>query len=235
MSGNAPALDKGLKILEYLLAANEPGTLSSIAAGVGFKVSEIQRMVEYLARERYLVKTQAGAYTAGARAYALADLGRENAIISRAEGALRRYSLETEASVHLGVLVERMLHVVYDIEGRGTVRISIKPGLYDAEENASGRLLLAYGSGGLRNGEEGETSASAEADAARIVRQGYAMSELRCARGIYAIAVPVAFGQEPCAAAIASPYALRESDASPLREDILEGLRKAAREIAAMF
>jgi DNA-binding IclR family transcriptional regulator len=231
MSGKAPALDKGLKILEFLLAANEPITLSNIASGLGFKVSEIQRMVDYLANERYLVKTQAGAYAAGARAYSLADLRRENAIISRAEGPLRRYTLETEASVHLAVLVERMLHVVYDIEGRGTVRISIKPGLYDAEENASGRLLLAYRDRRLTD-ERGEETAT-EAD--RIVQLGYASGELRCARGVFVIAVPVAFGPEPCAAAIASPYALRVGDGSPLREDILVGLQKAAREIAAMF
>mgnify|MGYP002351395733 FL=1 len=67
MPGNAPALEKGLRILEYILAANETVSLSRIAESVGYKVSEIQRMVEYLATNGYLVKTASGTYVPGAR------------------------------------------------------------------------------------------------------------------------------------------------------------------------
>jgi DNA-binding IclR family transcriptional regulator len=73
MSGNAPALEKGLRILEYILAANETVSLSQIAESVGYKVSEIQRMVNFLDKDGFLVRTVSGAYAPGARAYSLAD------------------------------------------------------------------------------------------------------------------------------------------------------------------
>ncbi len=278
MTGKAPALEKGLKILELVLASDQPLTLSAIAQGVEYKVSEIQRMVDYLAQEHYLIRTASGAYAPGMKAYSLADLGGQNALVSRAEGPLRRFALRTGESVHIAVLVEDMLHVVYNVEGRGPVCISVKPGLYAARGNASGNLLLAYrdqnadaASGGKKTGaardgaaaaakstgpagatkgsriclnlSEGAAKAEFRADGgaarhsssdAEVLRRHYDFSELRCVRGIYSIAVPVAFGPSPCAAAIASPYALRATGSS-FRADILDELRRTALEISGLF
>jgi DNA-binding IclR family transcriptional regulator len=223
MPGKAPALEKGLKVLELLISANEPLTLSGIAEGVGYKVSEIQRMVECLLKEDYLVRTAAGAYHPGARAFKLADLPRESALISRAGGPLNRFTLRTSESVHLSFLAERMLHVVYDAEGRGTVKVSIKPGLYDATETVSGRLFLAF---------QGEAGEGYEA----IRSAGHAAGEMACAPGVKVIAVPVALGADPCAAAIATPYLLRRTDAGEgLRTDLLREIECASAEITAAF
>ena len=41
-----PALDKGMKILELLSQCQDFLTMSQIAKAMGYKVSEIQRMVE---------------------------------------------------------------------------------------------------------------------------------------------------------------------------------------------
>lgn len=225
MTGNAPALEKGLKILELLIATHEPLTLSQVAEAVGFKVSEIQRMVDYLARDRYIVKTPAGAYRPGLRAFALANLQLESALISRAEGPLKSYSIRTKESVHLGILAERMLHVVYSVDGFGTVRVSINPGIYKAEDTVSGRLLLAYAA----RGEGG-------AEASTIVRERMAFGELPCAQGVYAIAVPVCLGGEACSATIATPYLLKPGQASTrLRDDLLRELNASAAEIVSLF
>ncbi len=223
MTAVAPALEKGLKVLEFLISANEPLTLSRIAEGVGHKVSEIQRMVDYLAKDRYIVKTQAGAYHPGIKAFALASLQREGALISRAEGPLQRYAARTSESVHLGVLAETMLHVVYDADGRGTVRVSVKPGIYDAKDTVSGRLLRAYRS-------EWDESAGT------MRRDGYGFGEVSCARGVYVVVVPVALGSDPCAAAIATPYFLKPGQEAPfLREDLLQELKATSAEITALF
>jgi DNA-binding IclR family transcriptional regulator len=223
MTGNAPALEKGLKVLEFLIAAYEPTNLSRIAEGVGYKVSEIQRMVDFLAKEGYIIRTAAGAYRPGIRAFALADLRKESALISRAEGPLQRFTLKTSESVHLGFLAERMLHVVYDAPGQGTVRVSIKPGLYDATDTVSGRLLLAY---------RGEGEGGGEA----IREAGYAFGEMSCAKGIYVVSVPVPMGANPCAAAIASPYTLKPGeDGARFREDLLSALLGTAAEIDSLF
>jgi len=223
MIGKAPALEKGLNILELLLRSNGPLTLSQIAEGVGNKVSEIQRMVEYLLQARYIVKTQTGAYLSGLRSFTLAELNRESALISRAEGPLKRFSQKTRESIHLGFLTEGMLHVVYDSDGLGTIRVSVKPGIYDARDSVSGRLLLAYA------GEKGE-------DYEAMRRGGFAFGEINCARGLYLIAVPVAFGVNPCVATIATSYLLKRNEAEAFfREDLLVELQETTAEITALF
>jgi len=226
MLGNAPALEKGLRILEYILAVNEPVTLSRIAGSVGFKVSEIQRMVEYLAKDGFLVKAASGVYSPGARAYRLADLKLDSTVIARAEGPMRRYAARTGSSIHLGRFVDDMLHVVYEVEGTGDVRISVRPGLYIAEDTPSGRLHLAYRAAG-----KASDSAAREA----IRQAGYSFGELACAAGVFVVAVPVAIGDDPCVAAISTPYVLQDRDDPRVREDLVAELRLCAAEISARF
>jgi len=225
MSGNAPALEKGLRIIELFLASDEPLTLSRIAEGLGYKVSEIQRMVEYLTGEGYLFKTGIGAYIPGKRSFALADRSRDSALIARAEGPMLRFARSREASIHIGVLVERLLHVVFEVEGGGMVRISVRPGVYRAADSVSGRLLLAY----LHPEELGAREASA------IRRRGWAQGELDCARGVHVVAVPVRIGEAACSAVLATPYLLVSPKEKTPRVELVDGLREAAEELAALF
>ncbi|MGO8695439.1 MAG: helix-turn-helix domain-containing protein [Rectinemataceae bacterium] len=225
MPGNAPALEKGLRIIELLLAADEPLTLSRVAESLGYTVSEIQRMVEYLAREGYLLRTGAGAYIPGQKSFALADRSRDSALIARAEGPMRGFARSHEASIHIGVLIERMLHVVFDVEGGGMVRVGVRPGIYRASDSISGRLLLAY-----RYPED-----LSPREAAAVRRRGWAEGELGCARGVHVAAVPVRIGDEACAAVLAAPYFLAAPGEKTPRLDLVDGLRDAADEVAALF
>ncbi len=225
MSGNAPALEKGLRIIELFLASDEPLTLSRIAEALGYKVSEIQRMVEYLAGEGYLFRTGIGAYIPGKRSFALADRSRDSALIARAEGPMRRFARSREASIHIGVLVERLLHVVFEVEGGGMVRVGVRPGVYRAADSVSGRLLLAY----LHPEELGAREASA------IRRRGWAHGELECARGVHVVAVPVRIGEAACSAVLAAPHLVAASGIRRLRGELLDGLREAASELGGQF
>ncbi|HTX74528.1 MAG TPA: helix-turn-helix domain-containing protein [Rectinemataceae bacterium] len=225
MPGNAPALEKGLRIIEHVLAANEPLTLTRIAESLDYSVSEIQRMVAYLSQEGYLLKTGAGAYLPGGRAFALADRSRDSALVARAEGPMRRFARSRAASIHIGVLVERMLHVVFEVEGGGMVRVSVRPGLYDATDSVSGRLLIAYRLPELLDPKESR----------RIVARGWDRGELACAQGVHVVAVPVALGGEPCAAVLASPYLRSTGSETAPRDGILAGLLEAAAELGAQF
>ena len=225
MSGNAPALEKGLRIIELFLASDEPLTLSRIAEALGYKVSEIQRMVEYLAGEGYLFRTGIGAYIPGKRSFALADRSRDSALIARAEGPMRRFARSREASIHIGVLVERLLHVVFEVEGGGMVRVGVRPGVYRAADSVSGRLLLAY----LHPEELGARESSA------IRRRGWAHGELECARGVHVVAVPVRIGEAACSAVLAAPYLVAASGIRRLRGELLDGLREAASELGGQF
>lgn len=226
MTAAAPALEKGLLILEYILAVNEPVTLSTIAAAVGHKVSEIQRMVEYLAKDGFITKNASGAYTPGARAYSLADRKLESAIIARAEGPMRRFVARSGASVHLGLFVDEQLHVVYEVEGTEDVRVCVRPGLYDARSTPSGRMFLAHRTEGVRT------------DAPRyeqIRAAGFSFGEVSCVVGVYVVAVPVPIGDNACAAVVASPYLLKQKGDQIVRDDLVAELRRCAAEISALF
>lgn len=226
MNPVAPALEKGLLILEYLLAVNEPVTLSGIADGIGFKVSEIQRMVDYLAKNGFIVRSASGAYSPGARTYSLADRKLESAIIARSEGPMRRYVARSGASVHLGLFVDSQLHVVYEVEGTEDVRVCVRPGLYDAHSTPSGRLFLAHHNDSVGTDTE---------DYSEIRAAGFSFGEISCVVGVYVVAVPVPIGDNPCAAVIASPYLLKQKSDPVVRNDLVEELRRCAAEISALF
>ncbi len=226
MTAVAPALEKGLLILEYILSVHEPTTMSGIAEAVGFKVSEIQRMVEYLAKDGFITKTASGAYTPGARAYSLADRKLESALIVRSEGPMRRYTARSGASIHIGLYFNGQLHVVYEVEGGEDVRIGVRPGLYDARSTPSGRMFLAY--------QSAETAGDSAA-LAQVRSSGFSFGELKCAAGVYVVAVPVAIGANPCAAVLATPYLLKNKGDPEVRNDLIAELRRCAAEISAQF
>lgn len=226
MNGNAPALKKGLAILEYVLSINEPVTLSRMAENTGYKVSEIQRMVDYLARDDFLVKTAAGSYIPGARAFHLAARKLDNAVISRSEGPMLRYAAGSGCSIHLGLLVEDNLHIVYQVDSPGEIQIGVRPGLYKADDYPSGRLLLSYRSEKTQEDRE---------DFKTIRSQGYSFGEVRCALGLYVIAVPISIAGNPCVASLASLYFLSKKDSDLFREDILAKLQSCSKEISGLF
>ncbi len=226
MTAVAPALEKGLLILEYILAVNEPVTMSGIAEAVGFKVSEIQRMVEYLAKDGFIIKTGSGSYAPGARAYSLADHKLESAVVARAGGPMRSYVARTGASVHLGLFVDEQLHVVYEVEGGEDVRLCVRPGLYAARSTPSGNMFLAYR----------QASTAGDTAAFRKIREaGVSFGELKCSVGVYVVAVPVSIGANPCAAVLASPYLLRNKGDPTVREDLVAELHRCAAELSAQF
>jgi DNA-binding IclR family transcriptional regulator len=225
MNAKVPALEKGLKIIELMMAISEPITLSQIADRLGYKVSEIQRTIGYLLFEQYLIRNSAGSYMPGPKMYRMADQNREAILINRAAGPMRTFVETTGASIHLSVLVEDMLHVIYEVEGKGTVRISIRPGLYDAEATASGRLLLTYAGSGRIPSEEQK----------QVITRGYMFRAIDCVKGVYVIAVPVVTTAGACVAALASPYVLNSDARSTFCADLLEPLKRTATNLSTMI
>jgi DNA-binding IclR family transcriptional regulator len=225
MNAKVPALEKGLRIIEFMLSASAPLTMSQIAERLGYKVSEVQRTVTYLSAEQYLIRNSAGSYMPGPKIYQFADQNRDTILISRAEGPMRAFSEQTAASIHLSVLVEEMLHVIFEIDGRDVVRISIRPGLYTADSTASGRLLLAYAQSPL----------VAAAERQKIIEQGYAFKDIDCVQGVYALAVPICTQPGSCIAALASPYVLPRGAKEVFRQELVEPLKKAASEISSLL
>jgi DNA-binding IclR family transcriptional regulator len=143
----APALDKGLDILELLAEQKEGLTRAEITKLLGRNASEMYRMLERLVARKYVVRSPGGdRYSLSLKLYALAHRHPPvNRLISEALPLMQRFADSAEQSCHLAVYDRGNLLVIAQVDGPGTwgmsVRLGSRVGLIDT---GSGRVLLAF-------------------------------------------------------------------------------------------
>jgi DNA-binding IclR family transcriptional regulator len=143
----APALDKGLDILELLAEQKEGLTRAEITKLLGRNASEMYRMLERLVARQYVVRSAAGdRYSLSLKLYALAHRHPPmNRLISEALPLMQRFADAAEQSCHLVVYDRGNLLVIAQVDGPGTwgmsVRLGSRVGLIDT---GSGRVMLAF-------------------------------------------------------------------------------------------
>ena len=122
----APALDKGLDVLEALAATGGPLTQAQIARVL----------------ERHPIS---GAYRLTLRLFALGhSQPPHDALIRAADPVMRQLTAETGFACHLGILDGDQIMVLHQIESLARVRVSIAVGsTIAATQSAGGRILLA--------------------------------------------------------------------------------------------
>ncbi|MBC8748424.1 DNA-binding IclR family transcriptional regulator [Paraburkholderia sp. WC7.3g] len=143
----APALDKGLDILELLSEQKEGLTRAEITRQLGRNASEMYRMLERLVARQYVVRSAAGdRYSLGLKLFALAHRHPPmNRLIAEALPLMQRFADAAEQSCHLAVYDRGNLLVIAQVDGPGTwgmsVRLGSRVGLIDT---GSGRVMLAF-------------------------------------------------------------------------------------------
>jgi len=143
----APALDKGLDILELLAEQQDGLTRAEITKALGRNASEIYRMLERLVARQYVTRSEAGdRYALSLKLFALAHRHPPmERLIAQALPLMRRFATEAEQSCHLAVYDRGNLLVIAQVDGPGTwgisVRLGARVGLVDT---SSGRTILAY-------------------------------------------------------------------------------------------
>ncbi|WOI52161.1 IclR family transcriptional regulator [Parvularcula sp. LCG005] len=212
----APALEKGLDILELMSAAAQPMTSTQIAEKCGKSLSEIFRMLQVLEYRGYIAVDQAG------EGYVLTDrlftLGLSRApmktLIASALPVMQILVQKIGQSCHLVVASGDQIVVVARIESTGDLGFSVRVG-YRRRLIDSNSGLMLYG------GQPEETKArwrehfseSANVDEiARFVRasaktfeRGYAMAPSEFVNGVTDISAPV-MGPRGAVAALTVPY-----------------------------
>ncbi|TKC79929.1 IclR family transcriptional regulator [Trinickia terrae] len=143
----APALDKGLDILELLSEQKEGLTRAEITKQLGRNASEMYRMLERLVARQYVVRSAGGdRYSLSLKLFALAHRHPPtNRLIAEALPLMQRFADEAEQSCHLAVYDRGNLLVIAQVDGPGTwgmsVRLGSRVGLIDT---GSGRVMLAF-------------------------------------------------------------------------------------------
>src|SRR5882672_9874048 len=143
----APALEKGLDLLEALAAGPGDRSQADLARELGRSASEIFRMLNCLERRGYIVKDAAsGRYRLTLRLYELAHTHTPvDQLLHAAEGPMRDLAAGIRESVHLSVLSGGKLLVLSQVESQNRTRVSVEiGGRFPVVLTASGRVLLAH-------------------------------------------------------------------------------------------
>lgn len=143
----APALEKGLEILELLAPRTRAMTLSEISAGLERSKSEIFRMMQVLEQRRYLARPP------GEEGYVLTNrlflLGMEHppvkGLLETAMPVMHRLAEEILQPCHLAIPSEELIVVIARVESPGDVGFVVRVGhRRPIPHSTSGLLLLAF-------------------------------------------------------------------------------------------
>lgn len=240
----APALEKGLDILE-LLSTEEAGLAQNeIARRLGRSVSEIFRMLVVLqARgyvmqdplsDRYLLTTL------------LFEIGHRTPLIKRLSTAaapvMQRLARGVNQSCHLAIVSGNSVIVIAQVDSPGNNIMSVRLGAkIDLWRASSGRVILAHRSPDKLAETmaetplpEGRTREEVLADFARIRANGHEVMDSFVARGIVNISAPVFDHSGEAAAALTIPYLQRYQETIPF-DTTRDALCRAAGDISRML
>lgn len=240
---SAPALEKGLDILEFLAGQRSPQSVRRIAEHLGRSKNEIFRMVSVLLGRGYIDRDAA---TDGlALSNRLFDIGmrtpRVRELLDVAIPVMRSLTADVGQSAHLVVLSRGETVVIAAIAGGSdmsfTLRLGYRRLLTDA---TSGRVILAFQRPDVADRwiEQSRKLVGKDFDYAeltsalkRIRRQGYEIHPSRDVVGITDVACPVRDASGEAVAALVMPFVNRVSQDGSL-DTVLPAVSQAANEIS---
>lgn len=221
----APALDKGLDILELLAEQRGGLTRAEITKALGRNASEIYRMLERLVARQYVMRSEAGdRYALSLKLFALAHRHPPmERLIAEALPLMQRFANDAEQSCHLAVYDRGNLLVIAQVDGPGTwgiaVRLGSRVGLVDT---SSGRTILAYQSAEQRaqmlaehtkvKGEVAIDHAALENACEQIRATGFSRKDSQQIFGVTDVTFPVLGPSGQAIAALTCPFLKRIDD-----------------------
>jgi DNA-binding IclR family transcriptional regulator len=240
----APALEKGLDILELLAAESSPVTLTGIVNRLGRSHGELFRMVQVLEFRGYIEQD------AGSDGYSLTDrlfsLGmqqpRTRNLIEVALPVMRQLALAVGQSCHLALHTLGEMVVVARMESSEQLGFSVRVGYRrPLHQTASGAVLYAFQPEDVRRrweqlfdpalDDEALAEFRAHADAVRA--RHVELTPSKFVASVTDISAPVLRGGM-AAAALTVPY-LKKLQAAVSRRETAEMVREAADQISAQL
>lgn len=243
-SYSAPALEKGIDIVELLAGEPDGLTISEIAQRLGRSISELFRIIIVMERRSWLRKA-AGSdrYSVTYRLLDVAFRATPAKALTQVAGpVMHDLAIATNQSCHLVVRGEAFGLVVQRQENIGAVGFGMRLGAsIDLVTSCSGHVLLAFAAAGRRDAivaalTEGEAGVRQQLlQRLEIVRaQGYEMQPSARTAGVTDISYPVFGFDGHVAAALTIPFLVMidGSQRTTIQETRLL-LREAAARISA--
>jgi DNA-binding IclR family transcriptional regulator len=143
----APALEKGLDILELLAAEPRGLSQTEVARRIGKSASEIFRMLDVLDRRGYVFRAQPGdRYALSNRLFELSHRHPPTKrLLDASLGEMRRLANETRQSCHLSVFHDINVLIVAQIDSPDPMGFAVRMGAnVPLVGTTSGLVLLAF-------------------------------------------------------------------------------------------
>ena len=218
----APALDKGLDILELLATQPQGLTRSQIVKDMARSPNEIYRMLERLVARQYVTRSASGdRYALSLKLFAMAHAHPPlNRLVNQALPVMDDFACRAEQSCHMGVYDRGNVLIAAQINSpRGwsfSVQRGARVGLLDT---ASGHMLLAYADADSRqrmlaehrplDGEVPVTDDGLAQTLAAIRAQGYVERDSAQSFGVVDISFPILAPDNTALATLTCPYIRR--------------------------
>jgi DNA-binding IclR family transcriptional regulator len=215
---SAPALEKGLDILELLTDAQHPLSMAEIAQQLGRSVSEIFRMVVTLQRRNWLYLDRADRYHLSSRMFELAHRNRPiRTLVEAALPGMQLVARQTQQSCHLTIVESGRILVIAQVDAPGMLSFGVRTGsVIGLFNTASGQVLLAFRSAEEREqllqqhamvtGEMGVSKKRLMAEVDKVTTDGYACSPSEQVRGVTNLGCPIWGRGKQVVAAMVIPY-----------------------------
>jgi len=240
----APALEKGLDVLELLAAQAEPLTLTEIIHALGRSHGELFRMVQVLEQRCYIEQDPADdGYRLTDRLFSLGmQQPRTANLIEVALPVMRQLALDLGQSCHLALHTRGQMVVVARMESGEQIGFSVRVGYRrPLMQTASGMILYAHQPEDVRRRWEEmfdppipeAEMAALRARADEIAERHVEQTPSHFVTGITDISAPVMRGGS-AAAALTVPY-LKKIQSSVSARDTAVLVRKAAEAISGQL
>ena len=143
---SAPALEKGLDILEMLCRSEQPMSQKDIAQQLGRSVGEIYRMLSCLVSRNYVAVLDDNSYSITTKLFELSNLHPPTRrLLLEATPLMQRLAGELDQSCHLTVYGQGKQVVLCKVDTPSGMGFAIRAGAeLDILISASGRVLLAF-------------------------------------------------------------------------------------------
>ncbi len=202
-SYSAPALEKGLDIIELLTTEERGLKLSEIASRLNRSVNEIFRMLAVLEQRSYIRMGESGdTYSLTLKIFELAHkISPVNQITAAATPWMQKLSREVNQSCHLAIYYQGKAVIVAQESSPADRGFNVRLGAeVDLIDSCSGHLLLAFASEGLRSKmlseresiqKQSPAPSSLSRRLSKIHRQGYESMNSGQVKGITDVGYPI--------------------------------------------
>ena len=239
----APALDKGLDIIELLSQTEEGLSQAEIAKSLDRSPNEIYRMLDRLVRRDYVRRTSGDRYELTLKLFELAHATPPmRRLVSQALPVLRRFARDSEQACHLVIHDRNILVVVAQVDSPGYWNVSIRVGSRISLVNTgSGHVFLAFATPeerelmleDLEANIREQLTPTLEKRLAKVREQGCESMESLQVSGVTNLSVPIFGPVGSVVAALTCPYTKRlDKKSAPDTDAVLGLLVAAGREIS---